>query len=182
MTCNVELPHCFSQKNDPFTCQFGLLHVTTLTMASLDGNDEAAEARKKRKAILTQRNEELNADRQNDSGNEGGGRASSVASVASSDAGSHFDDGESSSKRSKRMQVRYDPAVPMDKDELANWRREHRRVRNRESAAASRQRIRSRITELEGEVTEWKDKYKTAVERLKNLREAASVSNGQQGA
>lgn len=71
----------------------------------------------------------------------------------------------------KKAQIRYDPDVPMDKEQLAAWRREARRVRNRESAAASRQRIRSRITELEGEVEEWKTKYAQAIDRLKELEQ-----------
>ncbi|OEU10265.1 hypothetical protein FRACYDRAFT_173393, partial [Fragilariopsis cylindrus CCMP1102] len=57
----------------------------------------------------------------------------------------------------------------MTKDQLAAWRREARRVRNRESAAASRQRIRNRISELEDEVGEWKDKYNHAILRLDAL-------------
>lgn len=69
----------------------------------------------------------------------------------------------------KKTQIRYDPEVPMSKEQLAAWRREARRVRNRESAAASRQRIRSRITELEEEVGDWKTKYSQAVERLQRL-------------
>lgn len=39
-----------------------------------------------------------------------------------------------SKKESKKTQVRYDPEVPMDKEQLAAWRKEARRVRNRESA------------------------------------------------
>lgn len=70
---------------------------------------------------------------------------------------------------SKKTQIRYDPETPMDKDQLAAWRREARRVRNRESAAASRQRIRDRINELETEVDEWKSKYSEAVNRLAQL-------------
>jgi chromosome segregation ATPase len=62
--------------------------------------------------------------------------------------------------------------VPMDKDQLAAWRREQRRVRNRESAAASRQRIRSRICELEDEVGQWKEKYTEAMQRLEALEAA----------
>jgi hypothetical protein len=75
------------------------------------------------------------------------------------------------SKGKKKTQIRYDPSVPMDKEQLAVWRREARRVRNRESAAASRQRIRSRITELEDEVSGWKDKYETALARLHELEQ-----------
>lgn len=65
----------------------------------------------------------------------------------------------------------------MNKEQLAAWRREARRVRNRESAAASRQRIRSRISELEDEVSQWKTKYDHAMERLQTL-ENIIESNG----
>ncbi|KAL3780721.1 hypothetical protein ACHAW5_010246 [Stephanodiscus triporus] len=51
------------------------------------------------------------------------------------------------------------PTVPMSKEELSQWRKEQRRERNRESAAASRNKTRSRIEELEGEVESWKIKY-----------------------
>lgn len=60
----------------------------------------------------------------------------------------------------KKPQMRYDPSVPMTKEEAAVWRREQRRKRNRDSAAASRQRQRNRILELEGEVAEWKKKIR----------------------
>lgn len=151
--------------------QIARIGLITSTMTVTEGSDEAAEARKKRKAILIQRHEELNGEKHSESGNEGG-RSMSVASATSSDAASHQEEGEPGAKKIKKSQIRYDPAVPMNKEELANWRREHRRVRNRESAAASRQRIRTRISELEGEVTQWKEKYYAAVQRLNNLRGA----------
>jgi hypothetical protein len=84
-----------------------------------------------------------------------------------------------SDEQSKKMQVRYDPEVPMGKDQLAVWRKEARRVRNRESAAASRQRIRDRITELEGEIGQWKQKYSMAMERLERLERVAAEKNGE---
>ena len=71
----------------------------------------------------------------------------------------------------KKTQMRYDPEVPMSKEEAAAWRRDQRRKRNRESAAASRQRQRDRITELEGEVDEWKKKYEAAMARLQALED-----------
>ena len=74
----------------------------------------------------------------------------------------------------KKTQIRYDPDVPMSKEQLAAWRREARRVRNRESAAASRQRIRDRISELEAEVDQWKSKYTQAMDRLEHLERLAS--------
>ena len=63
----------------------------------------------------------------------------------------------------------------MSKEQLAAWRREARRVRNRESAAASRQRIRNRITELETEVEDWKSKYNRAMQRLEGLQQIAGA-------
>ena len=72
----------------------------------------------------------------------------------------------------KKTQIRYDPEVPMSKEQLAAWRREARRVRNRESAAASRQRIRNRISELEDEVGQWKERYSHAMERLQSLEDS----------
>lgn len=77
-------------------------------------------------------------------------------------------------ERGKKTQIRYDPAIPMEKEQLAAWRREARRVRNRESAAASRQRIRGRISELEDEVNDWKHKYESAVVRLQQLEEGST--------
>jgi hypothetical protein len=62
----------------------------------------------------------------------------------------------------------------MAKDQLAAWRKEARRVRNRESAAASRQRIRDRITELEDEICQWKQKYAMAMEQLERLERVAA--------
>lgn len=90
--------------------------------------------------------------------------STSNASVSSAEGGG----------KGKKTQVRYDPDVPMSKEQLAAWRREARRVRNRESAAASRQRIRNRISELEEEVGEWKSKYAEAMERLKRLEQGES--------
>ena len=65
-------------------------------------------------------------------------------------------------KRKVKTNIRYDPDVPMSKEETAAWRREARRVRNRESAAASRQKTKTRIEELENELKKWKEKYNEA--------------------
>lgn len=86
-------------------------------------------------------------------------------------------DSETDDSSKRKTQIRYDPEVPMDKDQLAAWRREARRVRNRESAAASRQRIRNRINELEDEVGEWKTKYSQAMERLATLQQSITNDN-----
>ena len=69
----------------------------------------------------------------------------------------------------KKPQMKYDPDVPMTKEEAAAWRREQRRKRNRESAAASRQRQRDRIVELEEEVEVWKAKFEEAMKRIQAL-------------
>jgi hypothetical protein len=44
-------------------------------------------------------------------------------------------------------------------------------VRNRQSAAASREKVRSRITELEAEVAGWKLKYETVMSRIQLLED-----------
>jgi len=54
----------------------------------------------------------------------------------------------------------------MTKEQLTAWRREMRRVRNRESAAASRRKVRDRIDELEDEVAVWKKRYQEVLARL----------------
>lgn len=74
-----------------------------------------------------------------------------------------------------KKQSRYDPGVSMNKDELKSWRKEARRVRNRESAAASRVRNKSRITELEEEVDALNSKYAAALQRIIELEAAAST-------
>lgn len=77
---------------------------------------------------------------------------------------------------SKKPQMRYDPDVPMTKEEAAVWRREQRRKRNRESAAASRQRQRDRIVELEVELDDWKDKFNDMMERIHKLEELTQTN------
>jgi bZIP transcription factor len=86
------------------------------------------------------------------------------------------DDDTDEMKRNKKTQIRYDPSIPMEKEQLAAWRREARRVRNRESAAASRQRIRGRITELEDEINDWKQKYEDAVLQLARFQQGATTT------
>jgi bZIP transcription factor len=76
-----------------------------------------------------------------------------------------------------KRQSRYDPGVPMTRDELTVWRKEARRVRNRESAAESRKRNRARISELEIEVDVLKSRYSTALQRIVELEAAAAVND-----
>jgi len=68
--------------------------------------------------------------------------------------------------KSKKSQITYNPDIPMTKEQLTSWRREMRRVRNRESAAASRRKVRDRIEELEDEVDVWKKRYQAVMARL----------------
>lgn len=77
----------------------------------------------------------------------------------------------SSKKQLKKPQMRYDPDVPMTKEEAAIWRREQRRKRNRESAAASRQRQRDRIAELETELNGWKHRYEEVMAKIAQHQE-----------
>jgi len=68
-----------------------------------------------------------------------------------------------------KKQSRYDPGVTMTKDELKAWRKEARRVRNRESAAASRQKNRETIDKFEGEVKVVQTKYDAALQYILDL-------------
>jgi hypothetical protein len=76
-----------------------------------------------------------------------------------------------------KLQARYDPGVSMTRDELTAWRKEARRVRNRESAADSRKRTRDRIEELEGEVAVLDKKYKAALARIVELEARGDSSS-----
>jgi hypothetical protein len=76
----------------------------------------------------------------------------------------------------KKPQMKYDPDVPMTKEDAAAWRREQRRKRNRESAAASRQRQRDRIEELEIVLDDWKSKFDGVMERIQKLEEITQIS------
>jgi hypothetical protein len=68
--------------------------------------------------------------------------------------------------KSRKTQITYNPDITMTKEQLTAWRREMRRVRNRESAAASRRKVRNRIDELEDEVEIWKIRYQEVMARL----------------
>lgn len=80
-------------------------------------------------------------------------------------------------KGAKRPQMKYDPSIPMTKEETSAWRREQRRKRNRESAAACRRRQRDRISELEVEVSEWRAKFDEALNKLKDLEGEEAVAH-----
>jgi len=59
----------------------------------------------------------------------------------------------------------------MGKEELKVWRKEARRVRNRESAAASRKKNREAIDKLEVKVQEVQTKYDEALKYILDLEE-----------
>jgi hypothetical protein len=88
---------------------------------------------------------------------------------------SEYSDPTKPSIRGIKQQARYVPGVPMTKAELAAWRKEARRVRNRESAADSRKKTRDRIGELEDEVKIMKAKYAAAVKRIEEVEAASSL-------
>ena len=67
------------------------------------------------------------------------------------------------SSSSKRPQLKYDPSVPMTREQTSAWRREQRRKRNRESAAACRRRQRELVSVLEVEVASWRHKFEHAL-------------------
>ena len=75
-----------------------------------------------------------------------------------------------------KKQSRYDPGVAMTKEELKAWRKEARRVRNRESAAASRKKNREAIDKLEVKVKEVQTKYDAALQYILDLEEKLKQS------
>jgi len=68
-----------------------------------------------------------------------------------------------------KKQSRYDPGVTLNKDELKAWRKEARRVRNRESAAASRKKNRESIESLQTKVDNVTAKYTAALQYILDL-------------
>jgi hypothetical protein len=93
----------------------------------------------------------------------------------------------SSSMRGVKRQSRYEPELPGEvlanwsKEELSEWRKTARKVRNRESAAASRRKTRDRISELEAEVEGLKTQYEEALERIRVLtsHQQAPIAGGE---
>lgn len=114
--------------------------------------ESPSEARKRRRAILSS------------------SRAATTTAQRSSLV-SDDDTDDSAPPPKKKPQLKYDPDVPMTKEEAAVWRREQRRQRNRLSAALSRQRQRNHITELEGEVQEWKTKYEAVMAKIQAMEQ-----------
>mmetsp|Transcript_30461 Transcript_30461/g.43195 ORF Transcript_30461/g.43195 Transcript_30461/m.43195 type:complete len:191 (-) Transcript_30461:330-902(-) len=76
-----------------------------------------------------------------------------------------------------KVNARYDPGVKMTREQLREWRKEARRVRNRESAAASRRRTKELVDKLEAKVQLLESKYGAALNRIVELEAAASTVN-----
>ena len=131
--------------------------------------ESSAEARKRRREILTT---QRGVCPDVVSSLESSVVAAAAASVAPSNARKRkmSEDGPAKTKP-KKPQMKYEPSEPMTKEQATIWRREQRRKRNRESAAASRQRQRDRITELEGEVEEWKVKYAETLDKIREMEQ-----------
>lgn len=96
--------------------------------------------------------------------------------VSSSSDSSDSSDSETTASRSNNnkttQQARYTPPnkAEMTKAELAAWRKEARRVRNRESAAASRRKTRERIEELEETVSTLRDELQQALATIERMK------------
>ena len=69
----------------------------------------------------------------------------------------------------QKKQNKYIPDRPMSSEEMKAWRKEARRLRNRQSAAASREKIRNRIVVLEAEVENWKSKHELVMEKIRSI-------------
>lgn len=127
-----------------------------------EGVDPTSIARKKRKEIISNlRHQNTNKRLKDDD-------PTVVSSVQDTDRDA---DTVSDNKPRTKYQNHYEPDVPMTKEQAAEWRKEARRKRNRESAAASRNKVRNRIAELEQEVQDWKDKYSTLLKRIETLEQ-----------
>ena len=135
--------------------------MTTDTSTPSPSEGDTAIARRRRRVKLSRKNDNDKRSRDED------------------DSSSDFDDDESCSPRKKphltgiKLQARYHPGVNMTRDELTAWRKEARRVRNRQSAAASRAKTRGKMDELEGKLQDMTRKYEAALKRIAELEGGA---------
>jgi len=140
--------------------------------SALKGPAAAARARKRRIAL---RNKQAAAGSETiDGGSDKRARSSGSFASSSSDDGAREAAGTTTGKPKPsitgiKKQSRYIPGVPMTKEELKAWRKEARRVRNRESAAASRRRNRDLLKVLENQVDAMKTKYAAALRYIVDL-------------
>jgi hypothetical protein len=70
----------------------------------------------------------------------------------------------------KPQNVYVAPSNDMTREELSAWRKEERRKRNRASAAASRHKTQSKITDLEEEVSLWKTRCEDMQEKITSMQ------------
>ena len=88
--------------------------------------------------------------------------------------GSNTPDPMDTVHNSSHYQKKYEPPTSknMSKVELSLWRKQQRQQRNRMSAAASRQKQKARITELEQQIAEYRQKYaaiQLEIERMEKI-------------
>ena len=81
------------------------------------------------------------------------------------------------SHTSSHYQKKYEPPTSnnMSKVELSLWRKQQRQQRNRMSAAASRQKQKARITELEQQIAEYQRKYAAIQNEINRVQQKAVV-------
>lgn len=82
------------------------------------------------------------------------------------------DDADENRDKKAKYTIKYEPNRNMTKDELSEWRKQQRKERNRASAAASREKVRSRICELEDEVELLRSQYADALKKIQLLESA----------
>lgn len=148
-----------------------------MSKSELDSASEAALARKRRIAFRRSTKSEGSNKRSRDTLS--ADEEEEPATVASSSAVDVLavDEMTTQPKKKKphitgiKKHSRYDPGVSMTKEELKAWRKEARRVRNRESAAASRRKNREAISKLETEVEDMKTKYGAALRYILQLED-----------
>ena len=168
--------------------------------ASLPSDDASALARKRRREILLSQRAfvpDLTMSIMDDSssddddnnchkrprlmglgmGSMGGGSSSTGSSSTGPSSSASTQSSSNGSASGKKPQMKYDPDVPMTREDAAVWRREQRRKRNRESAAASRQRQRDRIAELELEVDGFKAQYEKAMRKVQAMEELTNMTD-----
>jgi hypothetical protein len=152
------------------TFKFLIAKTTTMSTDQVNSNDPALARKRRIKQRAIQRAEE---------GDDASSKRQRHDDYGDEESES-YEDPTKPSIRGIKQQARYIPGVPMTKEELAAWRKEARRVRNRESAADSRKKTRDRIGELEAEVERYQTKYSAAVKRIVELEAAKGASSSHQ--
>jgi len=81
--------------------------------------------------------------------------------------------------KKQKIYLQYNPLEnkEMTKDEIKQWRLQQRKLRNRQSAAASRQKVRNQIENLEKQVQVLQHKYDIVLDRLKHYEPSFDENN-----